>query len=718
MFPFRLFASSDFMPHGYCFLWRPALLWLHVASDTLIVLAYYSIPFALWVLIRNRKDLAYGWILRLFSAFIFLCGTSHLANIWTIWFPDYWLSGFVKALTAAVSVGTAVLVWPLLPKVLALPSPAQLLKVNQELADALEKHKRTEDELRKLSLAIEYSSSMVVITDTAGYIEYCNPAFCKVTGYSRAEVIGNPISILKSGFTTPSAYQDLWNTLTQGKAWEGEFLDRKKNGDLYWAMEYMAPMRDELGLVTHYVAVSHDITDLKNSEETIKRLAFYDPLTELPNRALFKERLEQALYYAKRSGTLFAVMYLDLDRFKYINDTLGHVFGDKLLIAVGRRLSGVLREGDTVARLGGDEFAIILPGLDQPENAGTVAESITRAMNQPFEVAGYNLFVTASIGISLYPLNHVEIEQLIKMADTALYKVKDSGRNNYEYYSDISNAMTVEHLSLETSLRYAVERHELAVHYQPKFELADERLCGLEALLRWRHPTLGPIPPDRFIPIAEETGLISAIGEWVVRDVCRQIKTWEKDGIRLPVAVNLSARQFREKKLLATIDAILAETGVDPAYLEFEITETTVMNNPEQTVNILREMKTRGLKLSIDDFGTGYSSLSHLKRFPVDALKIDRSFVRDIDSDQDDASIVRAVIVLAHSLGLAVIAEGVETREQLAFLREQQCDQVQGFWFGPALPAGELAEKFGGPLRTRSGTGQRSRAMGNRGCGG
>jgi diguanylate cyclase (GGDEF)-like protein/PAS domain S-box-containing protein len=690
----QFLSTSGFLPHGYCFLWQPPLLWLHLVSDILIVLAYYSIPFALSVFVRRRGDLAYSWLLRLFSTFIFLCGTTHLLDILTLFQPYYWLSGLVKAMTAAVSVATATLIWPLLPKLLALPSPAQLLKVNRELNEALDKHERIENELRKLSLAVKHSSSMVVITDTQGGIEYCNPAFCKITGYTEPEVVGQKASILKSGFTDPSIYQDLWTTLTQGDAWQGEFLDRKKNGDLYWCMEYIAPMRNEQGAVTHYVAVAHDITDLKNSEETVRRLAFYDPLTELPNRALFRERLEQAARHANRNGSRFALMYLDLDRFKNINDTLGHVFGDKLLIAVGQRLSQCVREEDTVARLGGDEFAIVLSELHQPEGAGRVADCIVQTMNQPFELEGYHLFVTVSIGITLYPDDHDDIDQLIKMADTAMYNAKEMGRNKYAHYNEISNAMTVERLSLETGLRFAVERGELQVYYQPKFELDREQCIGMEALVRWRHPDFGIVSPERFIPLAEETGLIVTIGEWVLREVCRQIKQWQAIGIDLPVAVNLSAWQFREKNLLAAIDLILAEMEVAPDRLEFEITESTAMNNPEQAATILQHMKSRGLTLSIDDFGTGYSSLSYLKRFPVDTLKIDHSFVRDIHTHHDDASIVRAIIALAHGLGLTVIAEGVETRDQVEFLKAQQCDQVQGYYFAHPLPADELTRQL------------------------
>jgi diguanylate cyclase (GGDEF)-like protein/PAS domain S-box-containing protein len=685
---------SGFMPHGYCFLWQPSLLWLHVASDLLIVAAYYSIPFALWALVKKRGDLEFDWMLRLFALFIFLCGTTHLVGVWTTWVPDYWLAGLVKLATALVSLVTAVLVWPLLPRLVALPSPSQLLEINGELAEVLEQHRQAEAQLRKLSMAVEHSSSMVIVTDTEGRIEYCNPAFCQCSGYEEPEILGQRVSILRSGFTDPSVYQDLWRTLSQGQSWQGEFLDRRKSGDLYWSMVYIAPVRAEGDGVSHYVAVSHDISELKNSEETIRRLAFYDPLTELPNRALFKERLEQTLLRARRDRGMFALMYLDLDRFKNINDTLGHIVGDRLLIEVGRRLRQQLRGTDTVARLGGDEFAVILGELWTAEFAATVGKSLCEAMSAPFSVDGHELFVSASIGISLYPDDHTEIEQLIRMADSALYAAKDLGRDQFAYYSEIANPLSPERLALERDLRYAAERGELSVEYQPKVDLADGRLIAVEALLRWRHPRCGWIAPERFIAVAEETGLIAPLGEWMLRAVCRQVKEWRQAGFDWPVAVNLSARQFRSRDLLATVDAILEEAGVVPGQLEFELTESTVMDNPEQTAGILNGMRARGFRLAIDDFGTGYSSLSLLKRFRVDALKIDRAFVCGIESDPDDISIVRAVIALAHSLGLQVVAEGVETLAQREFLRREGCNQAQGYYFSRPLPPGEVLARF------------------------
>ena len=436
----ELLPSTKFTPHDNYPVWQHVLPWLHVVSDTLIVISYYSIPFALLALARRRHDLNSSWMPKLFGLFALLCGTFHLLSVWKAWAMDYWLAGMAKAVTAGVSMATAILVWILLPKLVALPSARHMMEINEELAEVLERHREAEHELRKLSMALEYSSSMVIITDTDGIIEYCNPAFRQGTGYEESELLGQKISILGSGFTDRTIYQDLWNTISEGQSWQGEFLDRKKNGDLYWSMVYIAPVRSEGDRITHYVAVSHDISELKNSEETIRRLAFFDPLTELPNRALFKERLEQTLLRARRDKSMFALMYLDLDHFKNINDTFGHVVGDKLLIEVGRRLRQQLRGTDTVARLGGDEFAVILGDVASVNGVAAVGKSLGDALGTPFCVEGQVLFVSASIGIGIYPDDHTEIEQLIRMADTALYKAKDSGRNQYAFHGETANS--------------------------------------------------------------------------------------------------------------------------------------------------------------------------------------------------------------------------------------------------------------------------------------
>lgn len=685
------FNSSGFMPHGQCFLWRTDLLWLHMLSDILIVLSYYSIPFALVYFVKKRTDFKYRWIMMLFGIFIFMCGSSHLMNIWIIWNPQYALAGFVKLLTAISSVITAILIWPLLPKLLTLPSPSQLLLINNELEKTIQQQQATEKELRKLSLAVEYGSSMIVITDNRGTIEYCNPMFYSVTGYKQEEVIGKRPNILKSGLTDEKTYKDLWRTISSGKVWHGEFLDRKKSGDLYWCFQSISPMIDDKGNITHYVSINQDISERKDNEKTIQRLAFYDPLTDLPNRILFKERLEQAKFRAKRDDSIFAIMYLDLDRFKNINDSLGHPVGDKLLIEIGKRLKSCLREEDTVSRLGGDEFAVIVTELNRLESAGEIAQKIIFAIASPMTLDGNELFITTSVGISTFPNDSEEVDELIKNADKALYQAKDAGRNNYEYFNEKTNALSLRRVRIENALRIAENQQELELLYQPKIDLHTQKVIGVEALLRWHNIALGQISPAEFIPVAEETGFIIQLGEWVLKQACQDLHYWQQQHqLQIPVAINLSARQFREKNLLQRICEICKEANTDLKLLEFEITESMIMDNPEEAIDVLGRFKRQGFKLSIDDFGTGYSSLNYLKRFPIDYLKIDYSFVRDIVTDHSDACIVTAVIALAHSLNLKVIAEGVSTEEQLAFLKRHECDKVQGFYFSPPLKSEEL----------------------------
>lgn len=661
-------------------------------ADALLAAACGMLSLAVWVWLGKPRDPPLDRMLRLVGVFFLALAVVHARTAWTAWAP----ADGVKWAAAGVGLLAAVWVWRCLPGLKALPSSTHLLAINQELAEVLDKHALAERELRKLSMALECSSSMVVITDTEGRIEYCNPAFCQCSGYAPQEVLGQKTSLLQSGFTDPSIYRDLWQNISQGRSWQGEFLDRRKNGDLYWSMVYIAPVRDG-DRISNFVAVSHDISELKNSEETIRRLAFYDPLTELPNRALFKERLEQTALRARRDQRMFALMYLDLDRFKNINDTLGHVVGDKLLVEVGRRLRQQLRGTDTVARLGGDEFAIILSDLGTPGYAASVGHSLCEALSRPFIIDGHELFLSASIGISLYPDDHTDLEQLICMADSALYSAKDAGRDQFAYYSEAASPLSLERLALEMDLRHAVERRELSVHYLPKVDLADGRLMGLEALLRWQHPQLGTVPPSRFLAVAEETGLSASLGEWLLREVCRQIKDWREAGFGWPVALNLSARQYRDKNLLAGLDAILAEAGIIGEGLEFEIPEAAVMGYPEQAASVLAGLKRRGARLSIDDFGTACSSLSCIRRFRVDALKIDRSFIGESATDPDSVSVVRAVIALAHSLGLKVVAEGVETRAQFELLRQEGCDEAQGYFFSRPLPPEEVLARFHGP---------------------
>ena len=425
--------------------------------------------------------------------------------------------------------------------------------------------------------------------------------------------------------------------------------------------------------------------------DRVRYLAHYDELTGLPNRSMFHLRVEQALARARRAGTRMAILFIDLDRFKNINDTLGHDVGDRVLNEIAVRLRASLREVDTVCRLGGDEFVVLIEDLPEPAQVASVAQKILAEIARPITLETREVHITSSIGISTYPDDSADMQGLMKNADISMYRAKDQGKNNYQFYSAQMNVHTLERLALESDLRRALERDEFLLHYQPKVDIRSGQICGVEALVRWQQPGKGLIPPAQFIPLAEETGLIVPIGEWVLRTACAQSKAWQDGGLEpMRMAVNLSARQFAQENLAEDVARVLGETGLDAAWLELEITESMVMHNAEHAVLLLDRFKAMRIRLSIDDFGTGYSSLSYLKRFPIDSVKIDRSFIRDLPGNSDDAAITQAIVAMAHSLRLKVIAEGVETAEQLSFLRENGCDEMQGYHFSKPLPEGEF----------------------------
>lgn len=433
-----------------------------------------------------------------------------------------------------------------------------------------------------------------------------------------------------------------------------------------------------------------DVSKRRELEETIRHQAYHDALTDLPNRALFKDRLSVALAQARRSEQMYAVMFLDLDRFKVVNDTAGHAEGDRLLKIVADHLKSLMREGDSVARVGGDEFTVLLE-ITKMEYAISIAERILRSFQEPRQLGGHEFRITVSIGITVFPGHGGDAETLLRNADIAMYRAKEEGRNNYQIYTPAMNALLLERLAVESDLRHALEREEFVLYYQPQVDMKTRRITGLEALVRWEHPRRGLVPPMEFIPLAEETGLIAPLGEWVLRTACRQNKAWQDAGLPpMRVAVNLSARQFEQPGLARAIAHVLSETGLAPQYLELEITESTAMRNVDYTAGMLRELKEMGVRIAIDDFGTGHSSLGYLKRFPVDMLKIDQSFVRDLPADEHDATLASGIIAMAHELKLEVIAEGVETEEQFAFLQRQRCDEMQGYLFSKPVPTGEF----------------------------
>jgi len=475
--------------------------------------------------------------------------------------------------------------------------------------------------------------------------------------------------------------------------WSGEYRFRRSDGTYAHVLDRCHVVRDEEGKAIRMIGAMTDITMRKEAEERLAYLAQFDSLTGLPNRHLFRDRLMQSMTQAMRLAKPMAVLFIDLDRFKLVNDTLGHSAGDRLLKEATRRLQASLRPGDTVGRFGGDEFGAVLADLGKPGDASVVAQKIIDALAQPFHLEGHETYVTASIGITLFPTDGDDAGTLIMNADTAMYRAKEQGRNTYQYFTREMNERAMQRVKMEASLRRAIERSEFLLHYQPKVKLDSGEVCGFEALIRWQHPERGLVSPMEFIPVLEDTGLIVPVGEWVMREVCAQIKRWQKSGLRVPpVAVNLSARQFQQKGLEDSVRRLLAEAGVDPTLIQIELTESLLMKDPEAAARTLQGLKESSLRLSVDDFGTGYSSLNYLKRFPIDALKIDRTFIRDVTIDPDDAAITVAIIGLAHSLDLKVIAEGVETEGQLEFLAQHGCDEIQGYLFSRPVGADECAQ--------------------------
>lgn len=577
------------------------------------------------------------------------------------------------------------------------PARNLLLEMGMDISFALNrfadaaKHEKMEKSLIQLSQAVEQSPITIIITDLDANIEYTNSTFTKMTGYMPDEVIGNNPRILQSGKTPKETYKDMWAHLIRGKLWRGELINRRKDGSEYIDATTISPVRQADGRITNYLAIKEDITEKKKNEARIENLVHFDQLTGLPNRTLLNDRFKYALSLAQRSREQLAVMFLDLDNFKTINDTLGHTIGDQLLIEIAKRIKAALREEDTVSRQGGDEFFLILPGTDE-NGAAIAATKLIEAVSRPCQIEQHELVSTPSIGIAIYPHDGKDLETLFKNADTAMFRVKQGGRNNFRFFTPEMQIHSVHTLQLGNALRHALARNQLQLHYQPQVSIQDGHVIGAEALLRWHHPELGMISPAEFIPLAESNGQIIQIGEWVLRTATRQLKEWLDRGLPpMVMAVNLSAVQFRQPNLLELVTSILDEVGLAHEYLELELTEAVAMDDPQAAMKIMDKFHACGIHMSIDDFGTGYSSLSYLKRFKVYKLKIDQSFVHDITDNPDDKAIVTAIINLASSLGIKTIAEGVETAGQLAFLRLKGCDEVQGYYFSKPLPAESFA---------------------------
>lgn len=547
------------------------------------------------------------------------------------------------------------------------------------------RRKNAENELILASAVFEKMNDGVLITDEKQQIVTINSAYGAISGYVIEEIRGKTPNTFSSGWHDKVFYQNLWNELNQNGHWGGEIIDRRKNGELYTAELSIIAMYNKDGKLTNYISIVNDISEKKQKESLIHNLAYFDALTKLPNRVSFQERVISKIPSLQRNSKRMALFFIDMDNFKNVNDTFGHFTGDKFLIEVAKAIKEILREQDTLARLGGDEFTVILEDVEDVLDIGFVAEKIIERFKTPIIVDGREFYTGASIGISIYPDDGTTYEELVKAADTAMYQVKESEKNSYQFYTQSMNEKITERSLIENDLRSAINEHELFLEYQPKVNLQTKKVYGMEALVRWKHPDVGLIRPDKFIGISEETGQISQIGLWVAREAISDTKALHDEGSKLIISINVSSKQLNDDAFIDDICAIADDIGLDKSYIELEITESHIMKNVDKSLSILNALYERGFKLSIDDFGTGYSSLSYLKKLPAKTIKIDRSFVLDIDKDEDDRSIVAAIIAMARSLGKDVIAEGSETKEHIDTLKVLHCNQIQGYYFSKPL---------------------------------
>ena len=543
-----------------------------------------------------------------------------------------------------------------------------------------------------LSSALEQTADLIMITDADGTVEYVNPAFEVTTGFDSGELVGKKANMLRSGKHSEDFYKNLWQTILNGEVFSDVFINTRKDGSTYYEEKTITPIHNSQGVISHFVATGRDISERMRTQERLHYMAHHDALTRLPNRTLFLDRLRQAMARARWHNRLIAVMFMDLDRFKEINDTLGHDIGDQLLVAITERISSSVRTGDTVARFGGDEFAVLLDDIASEKDISQLARKVLDTLAPAFVIGGHEIFMTASIGVSIFPTDGEDTNSLLRCADVAMYRAKDLGRNNFQFYSNEMSARDFERISLENSLRHALKRREFFLLYQPQIDVCLQRIIGVEALLRWQHPDLGVTTPGEFVPLLEKTGLIVQVGEWVLRSTCEQAAAWQEAGYRdLLVSVNVSGRQFNNPEFLSSAQTIIRQTGIDPAQLELELTESMLMRNASKTISALDALTQLGIRIAIDDFGTGYSSLNYLRRFPISTLKIDRSFIRDVEHDSDDRAISQAIIVMAQSLNLGVVAEGVENAAQVEFLQGLGCTRIQGNYFSAPQSADEIS---------------------------
>ncbi|MEH6627241.1 MAG: EAL domain-containing protein [Motiliproteus sp.] len=563
------------------------------------------------------------------------------------------------------------------------------------LKDALESRAadlaQSAHNLNMANALIDASMDGIMVTDAKGVIQSINPAFTILTGYSEQEALGKNASLISSGKQPPEFYASMWQQIDKSGSWQGEIWNRRKSGEIFPEWLTITAVRDHHNQRTLYAGIFSDITERKKSEAIIENLAYYDPLTKLPNRQLLFDRMDVALATAHRDGSNMAVIFADLDHFKRINDSLGHTAGDQVLREVAERMRSCVREGDTLSRIGGDEFVMLLTEMDSIDVAYRLAQRITESLKQPIIVDGHELHISTSMGCSTYPQDGNSRNTLLKNADTAMYRAKQSGRNVFHHYCAKMNDKSMRRLNMETRLRAALSKNEFFIHYQPKVDLHSNKIAGVEALLRWQDEELGTVPPTEFIKLAEDLGLINDIGRWVLQQACQQCRRWIDSGAApLQISVNVSAQQFLRGTLIQEVSEALTESRLPAHLLDLEITESCLIKDPDSVADTLTELRYHGVTISMDDFGTGYSSLSLLKRFPLDYLKIDRSFMEGIPDDSDNAELVSTIILMAHNLRLKVIAEGVENAEQMKYLKTLNCDQIQGFYYSLPLPPEDI----------------------------
>jgi diguanylate cyclase (GGDEF)-like protein/PAS domain S-box-containing protein len=557
----------------------------------------------------------------------------------------------------------------------------------------IEHELQLDERLAKLFKAVESSPVMIMITDSTSIIEKVNRKLCKVTGYQAEELVGESMTVL--GGIEATTMQEILRKLDSGAEWTGKLRSQKKTGEIFWEEVTVFPVQDAEGLTTHLIKVSEDITVRKNTEEAIKLLAYYDNLTNLPNRRLFIDRLKFCINRCRREQELMAIMSLDLDNFKKVNNALGHVLGDTVLKTVSERFAFCLRASDTVAHYSGDSFMILLSKVSQADHVATVAEKLLRSLHMPIALGKQEVHITASIGITLFPDDGDDAASLLKNAGLAIQRAKNSGGNCYHYFAPAMHEAAVKRISMESNLRRGLRQQEFMLHYQPQFDCQSGRLCGLEALVRWRDPSMGVVPPMEFIPLSEETGFIIPLTEWVLRTACQKRKEWDLLGLPpVRIAVNLSPRQFLQRNIPQMIAGILQDSRLPAELLEVEITENALTEDVDTAREILQSLQKMGVSIAVDDFGTGYSSLGQLKAYPINVLKIDQSFITNLTEDSSSDAIVCAVIAMSHEMGLKVVAEGVENARQDRFLKAQGCDCVQGFLYGRPVDADEITRLF------------------------